>query len=72
MWVPKGGRGLAGSVLAALCSFDAFQALRKQRVNDSHIKWLQMCGKVWGDRTASLLVFTQEPAAASRGSAEHI
>lgn len=49
-----------------------FQALCKQRVNDSHIKWLQMCGKVWGERTASLLVFTQEPVAASRGSAEHI
>lgn len=35
---PHGGQGLAGSVLATLCPFAASQALRKQRVNSSHVK----------------------------------
>lgn len=50
---PGGGRGRGTSLPPHLVP-----ARRAQRVNDSHVKWLQMCGKVWGDRTAPLLTFT--------------
>lgn len=52
-WPRAGGRGRGTSLPPRLVP-----PRRAQRVNDSHVKWLQMCGKVWGDRTAPLLTFT--------------